>query len=71
MGSAEDEDGLGAAAQLAEVVLGEGGLGAQPRDGVVQVVEGGDGRQLPLQLVQHQQLPVLKIKWNDEYPGQR
>ena len=61
MGSAEDEDGLGAAAQLAQVVLGEGGLGAQPRDCVVQVVQRGDGRQLPLQLVQHQQLPVLKI----------
>ena len=35
VGATEDEDGLGAAAQLAQVGLGEDGLGAQPRDGVV------------------------------------
>ena len=58
--TAEDKDGLRAPPQLAQGGLGEDGLGAQPREGVVQVVHGGDGRQFPLQLVQHKQLPVLK-----------
>ena len=33
---------------------------AQPRQGVVEVVDRRDGRQLPLKLVQNQKLPFLE-----------
>ena len=58
--AAEHEDRLRPPPQLAQVGLGDGG--AEARQGVVQEVEGRDARQLPLQLVEDQQLPVLKLK---------
>ena len=58
--AAQHEDRLRPPPQLPQVGLGDGG--AEAGDGVVQVVEGRDGRQLPLQLVEDEQLPVLKLK---------
>ena len=59
VGAAEHEDRLRPPPQLPQVVLGDGG--AQAGDGVVQVVQGRDGGQLPLQLVEDQQFPILKV----------
>ena len=57
--AAQHEDRLRPPPQFPQVGLGDGG--AEAGDGVVQVVEGRDGRQLPLQLVEDQQFPILKV----------
>ena len=60
--AAQHEDRLRPPPQLTQVGLGDGG--SEAGEGVVQVVERRDARQLPLQLVEDQQFPVLKLKNN-------
>ena len=57
IGYGQNQDSLSPPPQVDEIdnLLVE----AEARDGLVQVVDGGDAGQLPVELVQHQKLPFL------------
>jgi len=67
VGVGEDEDRFGASPELRDVDGGDGVtrddlVEAEPGQDVVEIVDGRDGRQLPLKLVENEQLPFLEYK---------